>query len=702
MSNSTLPTNGLTTSSFPLVDDDDDGFDSADESSASSSATSANTAERWQTAEYARRKRATEAEDAIPAALNDRSSLGNGGTAAFLHSHHVDWAHAKLFMRHYAASLTPPPFKWWRYVTWHTLRGDVIAALTVFCMLIPQSVAYAQLAGVSAAYGFYSASVPAIVYAFFGTSHCAAIGAVALSSLLTQAAVASLKLSDLSQIEAATVSLSCLIGILQLGAGLCRLGVVARFLSRPVLAGFTTGGGISIIGTQLKQLFGVKIATNQTQTGAVFVTIYEVCAALGDANVPAIIISIVSVAFLLAVRFGKQRVRWLKFFPEQLFLIIVGTVVSHLADLNARYGTAVVGTLPAAFPLPTVPDSQYMAPLFIDAILLSLIGFTESFSVSTTFADGAIYREACPLDSSQELVALGVCKVVGSFFSCIPVTGSLSRTSVAAATGSQTPLYGFIVGVLALASGYVATLLAPLPQAILAATISVACISLLKFKDLARLWHVDRFDFVLMLVTIIATLVAGISLGLLISVFASLVMVIFQASTAHHARLGLVPGTTETFRDVTRFRTALEVPHVLILRYDARLFFANAQHFIDMVFKEVRMAPGTRAVVLDFAAVNTLDSTALELVREMVKKLESDQYNVRIIMADTKGAVRDKFDAGGFNSSDRHYFHTTVRGSLMYLVEEGVLERDHLEHVLNNDRFDVAPNVDLVAGMKAS
>jgi high affinity sulfate transporter 1 len=502
MSNSTLPTNGLTTSSFPLVDDDDDGFDSADESSASSSATSANTAERWQTAEYARRKRATEAEDAIPAALNDRSSLGNGGTAAFLHSHHVDWAHAKLFMRHYAASLTPPPFKWWRYVTWHTLRGDVIAALTVFCMLIPQSVAYAQLAGVSAAYGFYSASVPAIVYAFFGTSHCAAIGAVALSSLLTQAAVASLKLSDLSQIEAATVSLSCLIGILQLGAGLCRLGVVARFLSRPVLAGFTTGGGISIIGTQLKQLFGVKIATNQTQTGAVFVTIYEVCAALGDANVPAIIISIVSVAFLLAVRFGKQRVRWLKFFPEQLFLIIVGTVVSHLADLNARYGTAVVGTLPAAFPLPTVPDSQYMAPLFIDAILLSLIGFTESFSVSTTFADGAIYREACPLDSSQELVALGVCKVVGSFFSCIPVTGSLSRTSVAAATGSQTPLYGFIVGVLALASGYVATLLAPLPQAILAATISVACISLLKFKDLARLWHVDRFDFVLMLVTI--------------------------------------------------------------------------------------------------------------------------------------------------------------------------------------------------------
>jgi SulP family sulfate permease len=358
-----------------------------------------------------------------------------------------------------------------------------------------------------------------------------------------------------SQIEAATVSLSCLIGILQLAAGLCRLGVVARFLSRPVLAGFTTGGGISIMSTQLKQLFGVKIATNQTQTGAVFVTFYEVCAALGDANVPAIVISLISIAFLLAVRFGKQRVRWLKFFPEQLFLIIIGTLVSYLADLNARYGTAVVGALPAAFPLPTVPDSKYMAPLFVDAILLSLIGFTESFSVSQTFADQAVYRDVCPLESSQELVALGVCKVVGSFFSCIPVTGSLSRTSVAAATGSQTPLYGLMVGVLALASGYVATLLAPLPQAILAATISVACISLLKFKDLARLWHVDRFDFALMLVTIIAVLVAGISLGLLISVFASLVMVIVQASTAHHARLGLVPGTS---RDVSR-RDALSL-----------------------------------------------------------------------------------------------------------------------------------------------
>lgn len=591
-------------------------------------------------------------------------------------------AELKEFALNYAKkALIPPPFRWYKFVTLHSLRGDVIAALTIVALLIPQAVAYAQLAGLNARFGFYSSGVPAIVYAFLGTSHCAAVGPVALSSLLSGVAVGTLKSGmaafETADFESASIALGCLIGILQLGAGLLRLGVIVRFLSNPVLSGFTTAAGFSIAATQLKHVFGVKVPDQPT----VFHTVYAVGSVLDTSNVPAVIISFTCIAFLLLMRWAKRR--WgrfalLKFFPEQLFVMIAGTLVSYLADLHAKYGTNVVGALPQAFPLPTVPDAKWMGPLFVDAILLSLIGFTESISVSSLFADKSVYREVCPLDASQELVALGAAKVVGSFFSGFAVTGSLSRTAVAAAAGSVTPLSGLFAGILVILSAFLSEFIAPLPQAVLAANIMVACISLLKFDELKRLWSIDKRDFLLMLVTIGATLGAGISLGLLISVAASLVLVVVQASRAHHARIGLVPGTFDTFRDVLRFRNAIEVPHVAMVRYDARLFFANAPHFRDVVMAELHKTRDAKALVLDFTSVNSMDSSALETVNALITKLEKGPPPVRVVIAAVKGPVRDRFDKGIYPSDDLRHFNNTVRGALLHLAHDGVIDLSHV------------------------
>jgi SulP family sulfate permease len=584
---------------------------------------------------------------------------------------------AKLAQRaaSYAHALLPPPFKWARFVSWDTLRRDLIAGVTVLAMMIPQAVAYAQLAGLSARFGFYSAGVPAIVYALLGTSHVASVGPVALSSLLSGVAVAALKLDTTADFEAASVALACLIGILQLGAGLLRLGVIVRFLSNPVLAGFTTAAGISIAVTQLKHLFGVEILDQPT----VFHTIYAVGSALHTSNVPAVIVSVACVTFLLYVRWAKRRfgtLKLLKLLPEQLFVMIAGTLVSYLADLHARYATDVVGALPQAFPLPTVPDVRFMAPLFVDAMLLSLIGFTESISVSSLFANKAIYKAACPHDASQELVALGAAKVVGAFFSCFAVTGGLSRSAVAAAAGAATPMAGFVAAILAILSGFLSEFIAPLPQAVLASNIVVACIALLKLDQLKRLWLVDKKDFLLMLATIGATVGAGITLGLLISVAASLVLVVLQASTAHHARLGLVPGTTHTFRNVRRFRNVREVPHVAVVRYDARLFFANALHFRDTVMGELERTVDAAAVVADFSAINSMDSTAMDMLQELIQELESQRPPVRFIMATVKGPLRDRFDQAQFPSTDARHFAGTIRSALRRLGNEGAIAAD--------------------------
>ncbi len=572
----------------------------------------------------------------------------------------------------YCTSLIPPPFKWFKFVTWQTLRGDFIAGLTVAAFMIPQAVAYAQLAGLKPAAGFYSSGIPAIVYAWFGTSHVASVGPVALSSLLSGSAVSALKLDNDVDFAAASIALAMLIGILQVCAGLLRLGIVVRFLSNPVLSGFTTAAGISIAATQLKHLFGVKVGDQPT----VFHTVYYVASELPNSNVPAVIISAVCLAFLLTVRWAKRRFkasRALKFFPEQLFVMVVGTIVSYAADLSGTYGTRVVGALPQAFPLPTVPDGKWMGALFVDAIMLSLIGFTESISVSTLFADKAIYKAVVPHDASQELIALGAAKVFGSFFSCFAVTGGLSRSAVAAAAGAVTPITSVIAGVIAILAGFLSSFLEPLPQAVLASNIMIACVALLKFEDLQRLSVTkSRVDLFLWLVTVAATLGVGVSLGLLISVGLSLLLVVLQTSRAHHARLGLVPGTTDMFRNVLRFRNVVEIPHVAIVRYDAPLFFANAQHFCDVVRDELRQTSEPRAVICDFSAVSTVDFTALELMRTLTADLARE--NIRIVFADVKGPVRDRIDAAKWvPTTDRSLFANTIRSAVRHLRESGVL-----------------------------
>jgi SulP family sulfate permease len=571
----------------------------------------------------------------------------------------------------YVRAFVPPPVHWLRRYSWLALRSDLLAAVTVTVTLIPQSVAYAQLAGLNARFGFQSAGVAPIVYAMLGTSHVTAIGPLALISVLSANAVTKLGLDPTLQqaaYERASIALACLSGILMLAFGLLRLGVIVRFLAHPVMAGFTTAAGLIIGATQLKHLFGVKVPDQPT----VFHTIYEVGAVLGSTNIAALLVSLVSMAFLLTMRFLKQRFRdksWLRLFPDQLVLMIGATLVSWLAALNATYALGVVGPMPQSFPLPTVPDASVMGALFVDALMIALIGFAQTIGVAATFARGSEF----PIDASQEFVALGVAEIAASFFSAFAVTGGLSRTAVAAAAGAATPLHGLFVGVLAILSGFVAELLFHLPQAVLASGIIVSSISLVDTATLRHLWRVDKRDFLLMLLTVAITLGLGVQNGLLVSVGISAALVVLQASRAHVARLGLVAGTGDTFRNVRRFSNATEQRGVVILRYDAPLFFANAQHFEDTVVDQMRRSRDdgndVRAVLFDFAAVNTIDSTAMRVLWALVARLEKD--GVRVMFAQVKGPVRDSFRRFGIACSDAARFQLTLQSALQRLKEHG-------------------------------
>jgi SulP family sulfate permease len=583
-------------------------------------------------------------------------------------------ARATAAASRYARSLVPPPVRWLRRYSWLALRSDLLAAVTVVVTLIPQSVAYAQLAGLNARFGFQSAGVAPLVYALLGTSHVTAIGPLALISVLSANAVTALGLDPALQqaeYERASIALACLSGILMLAFGLLRLGVIVRFLAHPVMAGFTTAAGLIIAATQLKHLFGVKLADQST----VFHTLYEVARLLPSTNVAALVVSLVSLAFLLTARFLKQRFRhkaWLRLFPDQLLLMVGATLVSWLAALNSTYSLSVVGPMPQSFPLPTVPDASVMGALFVDALMIALIGFAQTIGVAATFAQGSEF----PIDASQEFVALGVAEIAASFFSAFAVTGGLSRTAVAAAAGAATPLHGLFVGVLAILSGFVAELLFHLPQAVLASGIIVSCISLIDMATLRHLWRVDKRDFLLMLITVAITLGLGVQNGLLVSVGVSAGLVLLQASRAHVARLGLIAGTEDTFRNVRRFRSASEQRGVVIVRYDAPLFFANAQQFEDAVDEQLRHSRDdgnvVRAVLLDFAAVNTIDSTAMRMLLALVARLE--QSGVRVMFAQVKGPVRDTFRRFDVACADPARFQPTLRAGLQRLREHGFVD----------------------------
>ncbi|UOA15715.1 MULTISPECIES: SulP family inorganic anion transporter [Sulfitobacter] len=540
-----------------------------------------------------------------------------------------------------------PILDWGRRYDRDQFTGDMVAAVIVTIMLIPQSLAYALLAGMPPEAGIYASIAPIVLYAIFGTSRALAVGPVAVVSLMTAAAVGNIAEAGTAGYVTAALTLAFLSGAMLLALGLFRLGFLANFLSHPVIAGFITASGILIAASQLRHILGVE------GEGHTLVDILaSLWAHLGEVNPITLLLGVTATAFLFWVRGGlKPLLLRIGLGPRMAdigaktgpVLVIVGTTLAVWAfDLGSR-GVAIVGEVPQSLPPLTLPSfsPDLLSQLFIPALLISIIGFVESISVAQTLAAKKRQR----IDPDQELIGLGSANLGAAFTGGFPVTGGFSRSVVNFDAGAETPAAGAFTAVgLALAALFLTPLIYFLPKATLAATIIVAVLSLVDFSILKRAWAFSHADFAAVSVTILLTLIFGVEAGVSAGVITSILVHLYKTSRPHMAVVGRVPGT-EHFRNVLRHEVETQ-PHVLSLRVDESLYFPNARFLEDQLARYAADKPELTDVVLMFPAVNEIDLSALESLEAINTRLRD--ADIRLHLSEVKGPVMDRLKRSHF------------------------------------------------------
>ena len=534
-----------------------------------------------------------------------------------------------------------PVLDWGRRYDRDALTSDLVAAVIVTIMLIPQSLAYALLAGLPPEVGIYASIAPIILYAIFGTSRALAVGPVAVVSLMTAAAVGRIAETGSPEYIAAALTLAFLSGVFLVLLGVLRLGFLANFLSHPVIAGFITASGIIIAASQLKHILGIKASGH---------SLYELVLSLAEhvsgTNLITLAIGAASAAFLFWVRKGlkpllinlglKPRAADIIAKAGPVFAVAVTTLLAWGLDLGSK-GVALVGEVPQGLPPLTLPSfsPDLWASLFGSAILISVIGFVESVSVAQTLAAKKRQR----INPDQELIGLGAANLGAAFTGGYPVTGGFARSVVNFDAGAETPAAGAYTAVgLAIASLTLTPLIAYLPVATLAATIIVAVLSLVDLSILKKTWGYSHADFIAVLVTILTTLALGVEIGVTAGVVISVLIHLYKSSRPHVAEVGQVPGT-EHFRNVLRHKVITR-DDILTLRVDESLYFANARFLEDYIYDAVAKRPQLKHVILMCPAVNAIDMSALESLEAINERLKLS--SVTFHLSEVKGPVMDR------------------------------------------------------------
>lgn len=540
-----------------------------------------------------------------------------------------------------------PVLDWGRDYTRETLVNDLVAAVIVTIMLIPQSLAYALLAGLPPEVGIYASIAPIILYALFGTSRVLAVGPVAVVSLMSATALSQVAAQGSAGYLAAALLLAALSGAILLVMGVFRLGFLANFLSHPVIAGFITASGILIAASQLGHILGVS-TSGHTLGGIVQSLVINI----DRINPVTVLIGMAATAFLFWVR------RYLKRYLRTLGLgelaadiltkagpvaaVAATTLLVWALGLDGQ-GVSVVGAVPQSLPPLTMPplDPDLVRVLFVPALLISIIGFVESVSVAQTLAA----RKRQRIDPNQELIGLGAANLGAAFTGGYPVTGGFARSVVNADAGAATPAAGAFTAVgLAIAALALTPLVFFLPKATLAATIIVAVLSLVDLGILRKTWRYSRADFIAVLATILLTLGLGVEVGVSAGVLLSLALHIHKSSRPHVAEVGLVPDS-QHFRNILRHRVETH-PGVVSLRVDESLFFVNARFLEDLILNRLSGDPAVRHVVLMCSAINEIDYSALESLEMINQRLDS--MGVTLHLSEVKGPVMDRLKTTRF------------------------------------------------------
>lgn len=521
------------------------------------------------------------------------------------------------------------------------LTSDLVAAIIVTIMLIPQSLAYALLAGMPPQAGLYASIAPLVVYAIFGTSRVLAVGPVAVVSLMTASAVGRIAETGTHDYAVVAALLAFLSGLILLIMGALRLGALANFLSHPVISGFITASGLIIATSQLRHLFGVN--THGETLPQLLASLAEHAGAINPAT---FVIGAFTTGFLLWTRLRLKpflvRRGW-KARPADIVakaapvFAVAGTTFAVWALDLVEHGVQIVGEIPSGMPPFTAPSMDFALwrELALSAALISIVGFVESVSVAQTLA--AKRRQRIVPD--QELIGLGASNVAASLSGGFPVTGGFARSVVNFDAGAETPAAGAFTAIGILVAALLLTpLLYFLPKATLGATIIVAVLSLVDFGALKRTFAYSRGDFSAMAATILFTLIFGVEFGILAGVGLSVCLHLWRTSRPHCAVVGLVP-RTQHFRNVKR-HDVLTSPHVISLRIDESLYFPNARFLEDKVAALVADNPDIHHMILMCTAVNHIDASALESLETINRNLSD--AGVTLHLSEVKGPVMDR------------------------------------------------------------
>jgi len=515
------------------------------------------------------------------------------------------------------------------------LNSDLVAGLTVGIMLIPQGMAYAMIAGMPPIYGLYAALVPQLVYALMGTSRQLAVGPVAMDSLLVAAGVGALNLINKEDYITTVLFLTLLIGGLQLLMGILKMGFFVNFLSKPVISGFTSAAALLIGFGQLNHILGTHFA----QSGRIHELLANIIRSLPYIHWPTFFMGLGSILFIVLLnRFNKKL-------PVPLFLVAMGILAVVIFSLNTM-GIRIVGDIPKGLPGFQAPEFQWdkMGQLMPIAITVALFGFMESVSIAKTVEERHPEYE---LDANQELRALGIANMLGSFFQSFSVSGSFSRTAVNDKAGAKTGM-SLIFSTLIIAGVllFLTPLFYNLPAVVLGAIIIVSVAGLVDLKYPWILWKNRKDEFLLLVATFLMTLLIGLMEGILFGVLLSLMLLVYRISKPHMAVLGRIKDTSY-FKNIDRFSGDVEVEaDKLVLRFDAQLYFGNKDYFKKQLYRQIeKKGPVLKYIILNAEPINYIDSSAASMLERII--LDLRHRDIHFLIAAAIGPTRDILYSSG-------------------------------------------------------
>lgn len=534
------------------------------------------------------------------------------------------------------------------------IRGDIIAGITVAIILIPQGIAYALIAGLPPIYGLYSALVPQVMYAIFGSSRQVAIGPVAMDSLIVATGVSTLALVGSESYIAIAILLAFMVGVIQLLMGVSRLGFIVNFLSRPVIIGFTSAVALTIGLNQFRNLLGVDFV----QSDQVQYLLEDIWMNIQDFHLPTALIGVVASIVILISRKVNKKI------PNALIVVVIGIVaVRYFSTYFAEVD--IVEEIPSGLPSFAFPELDFdqIRELLPIALTLVMVGYLETISIGKSLeAQQDDYR----IRPNQELIALGLSNLVGSLFKAYPSASSFSRSAINQESGAKTGMSAFVSVLAVLATIlFLTPLFYHLPKSVLAAIIIVAVFGLINVKEAVYLWKADRMDFWLLVVTFFATLVLGIEWGIAMGVGISLIVLIYRTSRPYTVELGKVPNSN-FYRNKHRFSDVILDEDVLVFRFDAQLFYANAGYFRDELEKMVdAKGEALKLIVLDAESINRVDSTGVEMLKDRIRYYH--KKGILFYLAGVKGPVRDNlFRAKILSLIDINHFFMRVNGAVNF------------------------------------